>query len=354
MVSRALQAIGIVLIAVLLFALVEGAASLAVALRDMTTTSGIPTFSRYDELLGWSSIPSASVPDAFGPGKDVHIDGRGHRGQAPGVSGIEGMRARIVCSGDSFVFGEGVANEETWCQRLARQNQGLEAVNLGEIGYGTDQSFLRYRRDAESLEHALHLFAFINADLSRMARSDGWGYGKPTLGIGDDSLVVEGVPVPRFRWTIARSVDAAELRLVEFIHRAFLDSARPERTRDVIDRVGPVAGTVLEEVARLGDERGSLTVLVYLPTEPDLFRDSPWRNWVLANADSLGIPLIDLAPSMRALSAEHVGAFFIPEDGHYTEAGHAWVAEAVYESLWEMSEVRAVLEGPGDGVQAGS
>jgi len=58
-------------------------------------------------------------------------------------------KVRVVTLGDSFVYCSQVRNHETWQVYLEGLNDGIEVLNLGLPGGGTDQAFLRWRRDGK-------------------------------------------------------------------------------------------------------------------------------------------------------------------------------------------------------------
>ena len=66
----------------------------------------------------------------------------------------------------------------------------------------------------------------------------------------------------------------------------------------------------------------------------------------------LALPFIDLTPGLRAVPASKAASFFFPEgqpaEGHYTEAGNAWVAEQLYRRLRDYPPVNALLAGTGE------
>ena len=135
---------------------------------------------RYDRELGWVSIPDLSLPDLYGPGLGLTTNARGFRG--PGrVEPLAPGARRVICSGDSFTLGYGVGDLETWCSQLGSQEPRLDAVNMGQGGYGVDQAYLWYKRDGRGLDHQAHVFAFITDDLRRMLETDFHGFGKPHL-----------------------------------------------------------------------------------------------------------------------------------------------------------------------------
>lgn len=92
----------------------------------------------FDADLGWSLRPG-TVSDV---GSTNRLGARGPREYdlrpPPG-------RLRIVCFGESFVFGHEVADDETWEARLEALDERLEVLNFGVSGYGVDQSLLRFR-----------------------------------------------------------------------------------------------------------------------------------------------------------------------------------------------------------------
>ncbi len=320
---------------------VEGFASTLVAITNARDGVSGPALRRYDPLLGWVSLPSLRVEDVWGRGRSLRTNSRGFRGSRE-ISGAPAAgRIRAVCSGDSFTFGQGVGDENTWCERLSRLDARIETVNLGEPGYGVDQSFLRYRRDAEGLPHDLHLFAFIGYDLERVAYPRNHGYGKPQLRIEGEELVVTNVPVPRVVPALRRFVrrTAEDLRAVELGRRLFATidlEPLPYRPPE-IDRLGPLVQRVFREVAELSTSRGSTIVFVYLPDEAELEDDGRWREWTRNVFATLKYPLIDLTDSLRSVSPEEAVGYFIPPGAeaqyHYSEAGNAWAARAIHSAL---------------------
>jgi len=177
---------------------IEGLASYAVVVRDAVTAPSFAEqqYTRYDPDLGWVATPSLYSPNMFGPGVALRTNVQGFRNDANTTSVVPAGTARIICSGDSFTFGFGVDNAQTWCARLASIDRRLDTVNLGEGGYGVDQAYLRYKRDAATIEHHIHLFAFITADFDRMLSDAFQGYPKPVLDLDRSRLVVRNARCP--------------------------------------------------------------------------------------------------------------------------------------------------------------
>jgi hypothetical protein len=180
-----------------IMALCEGFASITLFMQEVETQPlAERQHTQYDELLGWVNSPNLYIKDMYGPGIFVQTNSRGFRNTQDFSTNVPDQKIRLICSGDSFTFGYGVDNDHTWCNLLTLKDARLETVNMGQGGYGVDQAYLWYKRDAAQLEHQIHLFAFITSDFKRMGRDEFNGYGKPLLRIRADSLVVTNIPVP--------------------------------------------------------------------------------------------------------------------------------------------------------------
>ncbi len=349
----------LVVITVLVFLVVEGSASTVIAVYSSVRGPVEPRAGQYDSLLGWVNIPGLDLPDRWGPEQEVHTEAFGFRSTDDVSAEVSPGRIRLLCSGDSFAFGVGVGDEETWCHLLTRRNEILETVNLGGPGYGIDQAYLRYARDGLLFDHTIHLFTFIGSDIYRIGQASAYGYGKPTFRIEADSLVLDNVPVPRLLPAAARLVRRLSVRLrsVQFISRAARRlglSAVPAATvsHGELGRTAPVAARIFRKVQHLAEENGRLAVFVYLPSVFEVDRDGKWRGWTHAVMDSLGLRCIDLTPALRQVGPDEAARFFIPPEdpgaGHYSAEGNVWVATTLYDKLCGLPAVARKFAEPRD------
>lgn len=349
-IQRSRETVVILLVIFLIFVFVEGLSSASISLYQMLSYTSPPAISRHDELIGWTGIPNTYIPNMYGPGKYVRTNSLGFRNDKEVEAALSDTRIRIICSGDSFTYGEGVANNQAWCNRMPALDNRLETVNLAQPGYGVDQMYLRYMRDGTSLERSIHIFAFIVGDLSRMGFLDQHQYGKPILKIENETLVADNVPVPQHRWSASRLLSKADFQTVELIKRL---SSRLFRTNegspDLIKRLGPVAENIYQTIQQQDEKNNVVPVFVFLPTERDLERDHSWHRWTVQTMDKLGLHFIDLTASLRALPAGEAGTFFIAPgkqaEGHYTEAGNKWVTETLYKQIRAIPQISAMFSG---------
>jgi lysophospholipase L1-like esterase len=108
-------------------------------------------------------------------GAYVEINRHGMRDREVERARPAGVR-RIIALGDSWTFGTGVAQDETWPKRLEAelraQGHAVEVVNTGVSGYETYHEALYYEQDLAAFEHDLVLVGTypvndIHSDLKR-------------------------------------------------------------------------------------------------------------------------------------------------------------------------------------------
>jgi hypothetical protein len=335
--------------AALLLIVIEGTASLvgfAIALSEgLKPPERGRLYMRYDPDLGWSNVPDTHLESFYGPGRSLTINGQGVRAKRAYAARPLPGKLRTLCTGDAYTFGTGIDDDSTWCAQLERLDARLETVNLGQDGYGLDQSYLRVRRDGVALDFDLLLFAFERDDFSRMEKDDYHHYAKPVLRVGPSGeLEVHNVPVPddgaRMPWLMRNASLFERLRIVELARPALRALRRPA-VGLAPPELAELSGKVFEELARLCEQRRATLVLVYLPTFADY--DKPgelWRTRIAREARKRNLAFVDLVDELRGLPRSEVARFFEPGEGAndgsqaaFSEAGHAWVAQALLAHL---------------------
>ena len=313
----------------------------------------------YDSQLGWVGIPNLVRPGIYGPGLNVSVDGRGFRA-VPSVAQTS-PRLRVICSGDSFTFGVGVGDADTWCHQLTSLDSTIETTNMGQIGYGVDQAYLWYRRDSPKVPHDVQILAVVAADFDRMRYPRFMSYGKPVLVVENGALVVNNVPVPyrstaavklqRLGWAITTSRTAQVLRYVLQRPSTATGPVAPES----VDDLRPVVASLVDTLADVHAKQGTTFVLAFLPMRSDYGddRSAGWRK-ALREIASDRVPFVDLVSELRTLPVEDVESYFIapgasPQglaEGHYTARGHQFVARGIHRTLSGLEAVKMRLGPP--------
>lgn len=353
--SRPRRALSGIAALALVFALLEGAASLAyfVWWGRMHWWSPLPERAHtvYDPELGWASQPSRVAADVFGPGLHVSTNARGFRNAAEFSDAAPAGKLRVIALGDSFTLGYDVGDGDSWPAWLEKLCPGLEVPNMGQSGYGIDQSYLWYRRAAADLEHQLLVLAFIDDDLRRVLTAHIAGYGKPVLELRDGELVATNVPVPRapYLWpALTQNLTLFEkLRVVE-LPRAILAHFARDASEQHAERAHgdpeQLALAILRSLRATAEARGARLVLVHLPhlatgNPAELAELPDFGAAAVARLSAEGVPFADLREELAREPDPARRALFQPDTvergpgGHYSAQGNRFMAAAIARRL---------------------
>jgi hypothetical protein len=318
-----------------------------------------PGFLVFDPELGWEM-----ARDWSGAHRHYDFDVRyttnvmGLRGDwpEPPDRGV----ARYAFLGDSFTFGLGVNDEETFVALVDDNDPATDYLNAGIAGYSTDQQYLYLRRYLPGWRlDGLRLVVYLGNDVldNTLAFPLQADMGKPLFDLESDGLRLTNVPVPLQRKPVAlRGRTLATMVLGEQAARDLADSWRSRwqlaRRLGLDGAVGsdPTARFAAElaypidltmglivEIQRVAAVHGASLDVVLLPgrsfvEEPDglsaAFQDY-LRLELIARAAELGIPTLDLAQRLRDVYSRDRERLFHANEGHLTSAGHRVVAGAL-------------------------
>lgn len=337
-----------------LFVLLEGIASTGITgVKLVGRVWREKIYTQYDPELGWIVLPNLYIEDMYGDGIFLRTNAQHFRHANEVEKNTPKGKVRIVCSGDSFTFGYGVDNDHTWCSLLAAKNERLEAINIGQNGYGIGQSFLFYNRIQEELDHQVHVFTFITDDFRRAATDRFLGYPKPMLALRDGNLIVENTPVPKRLFYSPHLIVAAEtlneLRLVDLTRRLVGSTGRsasaPKQYEIDVAQTRKIVIKVFQELQQISETNRSQIVLVYLPAgEWDYRSQDPvtesWRKFLESEARKHEWLFLDLVTDFSQLDENSIGNLY---DGHYSVSGNKYVAERLYERLMSVPKIAELV-----------
>ena len=352
---------------VLLFLILEGICSGLLAVQHSWSSRSRRSLSgpsmQYDRELGWVSVPNFYESNYYAPGVYLKINSQGFRAREEFQEQVPAGRLRMICSGDSFTFGEGVDNDHTWCQHLESVDGRLQTVNMAMSGYGVDQMYVWYLRKIPSLRYDVQVVAFITEDFRRMQLTTLVGYGKPVLKLQNGALVTENVPVPRksriVQWIGSKSVYVRELSSIKLLGSLV---GRMLPNREAVTSSGPtgsqaqILDKMIETLQETNRQKNSVLVFAYLPTAlHDYEQDEPamaWQAWIRAECARRGVLFVDLVDDFQKLPltmrdgmfiCPHSVHYFAEAPGHYNDQGHEYVAKQLYTRLISIPEVAAKL-----------
>lgn len=279
---------------------------------------GYTVVHRYDPELGWFPIPNSAGP--FVGSRTISI-----RHNSLGLRDIEHQRTdrpTVMFVGDSFVWGYDVEANERFTDLLRAELPGIEIVNVGVNGYGTDQEYLLLKRVWSAFRPDVVVLNFTtsndrNDNTSNMI-SD--GYYKPYFAqAADGSWRFFGQPVTKSRQTyftdnpLVRNLWLARLAVTSYIYLRYPRIAVPDPTERL---VGMMRDLVESKGARF---------LVGLQ-----YHDAKLQSFLQAQA----------IPYTSFDGAES----YTTQGDHWTPKGHALVAERMKALLSESGVLKSLSE----------
>jgi len=324
-----------------------------------------------DEVLGVRLRPGfRGVHDHEEFRVDVRINSQGFRSPEPRQERAGGFR--IVSLGDSFAFGYGVEDDETYAARLqarlARSLPGVDAevVNAGVSSYGTRQmAQLLERRGAELAPDLVLATVFGANDMqdnvsAGLTERGGIAMSPEAAAVVDaDGGLRFAVEYSdawlwlRFRWLMWKSGMGS------------LPTPSPEARRwalpgleDLARNPGDAARARWEatekwlaELTKVSRELGARLVVIHIPL-PFQFDEGEWarsREHMGLAAESFELDAVARKLDALATRLEFVyldllevfrsepgsATLYFPLNKHFTSAGHERVAEAIEALLFE-------------------
>jgi hypothetical protein len=275
-------------------------------------------FDAYDRTKGWVLRPGRWE---FA-GRTITANSRGVRGGTEYPAGRRPGLRRVVVVGDSFTFGEGVGDDETFPSRLqARLGTGVEVINLGIHGYGHDQMLIHLREEGIRYEPDLVVLGYYADDVPRNALAFR-DYAKPRFVLRDGSLVLTGSPVPTPAQVLAR--EPFRSHLLELVAMAWRSRHPPLHPSP--DEVR-LTSALLNEMRRTAESRGARFLIVDLPPVAEISlpgEPGPSEALIVGQAESRGLALCRTRAELRRRLG---GAPVRGHRGHYDAAVQGHVAD---------------------------
>jgi len=275
-----------------------------------------------DEELGWTVKPGGKARVVREGWYDVsyNIGPEGFRRTIPDPE----IGQRVYVLGDSFAFGWGVNDDETFSSRLAeRQNDRVKVFNLGVDGYGITQIYARFSKIQANLESSdIVIFTLIGDDIHRT-----WPdfmfvsrqlFGRRPLQhfpvFEDGAIRIEQTN------SIANKLKAL------FVHAPWLGSACGPLLLRSSEKAIEDATHMIAKVRDLVEARGARLMLIQLPTGAEL-----QRNQIPLDLSDLGaLQIRNRFPT----DPKTLELYFISrDDGHYSSKGHRLVGDILQEEL---------------------
>ena len=146
---------------------------------------------KYDALTGWVPLGNRTVTriNSNGDYWKVKTDSNGLRISNSLPQNVKISKNKLLILGDSFAFGEGVDIENRFDSVLA---SNYNIVNIGVMGYGTDQQYLRAISYLKQLKKGdiVFLLTYLN-DFSDIQKKSHSGRSKPIYTASGNELTLQ-------------------------------------------------------------------------------------------------------------------------------------------------------------------
>lgn len=288
----------------------------------------------------WASNPRGYF-DSDG-GLEYQVDAMGMRG--PDVEPVKPPGTfRILGLGDSFTFGVGVREPDTFLRKLERRLSAAggryEVLNAGTPGYNTRDEVASLKHRWLGLDPDLVLIVFyLNdaySDSAFLNRGQELGiYLNQPEGIAKVSHLADYLQHMYRARKARREVDDY------YKQHYFTDADTALKAPGAAGMDWTDSRASLAEAAALARERGMKIALVIFPELYRLQGDYPFEaihRLVKASAAEIGIPALDLLEVFRGHDARELWVH--PQDHHPNEVAHEMAAEAIETFLKERSLV---------------
>lgn len=264
--------------------------------------------------------------------------------------------------GDSFTFGFGVSDQDTFVNRISQAEPDVRHVNAGIPGFSTDQEMLLIeRRILRTRPGAVMLVVYLGNDLfdNRLPFPLQAENAKPYFSLDPGGrLVPHQLPVPRLR----KPADGSQPSLsqvvlgeasssgwsgfldLEIIRRLGWGMAPAEDWRASLDTrfEGELRlfMALLTRIQNAVTGAGAQFRVYLLPSrraiEPADGVMSQVQDYLAAQiidrSRAQGVTAFSLIPALRTAQSREPGRLYFPNEGHLTARGHALVADMIVDS----------------------
>lgn len=333
------------------------------------------TLAGHHPVLGWTNTQGSSSDHKY------RFNSAGVRSDhdfSPRPSSACALR--LAAFGDSFTLGNGVPNEDTWEECLARSRGDFEVLNFGVGAYGFDQAYLRYLHEGRNFHADVVILGFMSENIFRNVNvfrpfysSDYWGnlLPKPRFLLENGQLSLKDNPL-RTVQDVERLLndDAEVLRELgehDFFYqnkyhagsldffpcvrlgKLFLQTLRDQSGEPVLTKEGSyntrgeafrVTDKLFEEFYRSALANDSLPLILVFPDARDIGafprRRSTRYRPLLSRFEEKGYRFVDLMPAfIQDDPSPDRKELSIDMWGHYSPKAHAITAAALLKYLDE-------------------
>ena len=293
-----------------------------------------------DPHLGWRVKRSLNLPNET-------ANSRGLRGpQEYAYHRTTGI-GRIAVLGDSFTYGLGVADNQTYAAEIQRIiDHRYEVLNFGVNGYGTDQQLLYWLTEGRKYAPDVVVLGYYVSNFHRNVNTFRT-LAKPHFKLQQGELVLAGNPVPSEQDLLERGVPggAKASRVAQacaYGWRYVSEQLRGGREADsTFNRKAALSQAIIKTLKSSCNESGALLFVVFIRHPYEQYRDTDRIEGVLRQAcEAYDVPLLCLDYSLGANEQEVRGEPIYGSNGHWTAFGHQMASRRIVAFLKQREAFR--------------
>ena len=339
--------------------------------QNSKTTSLAMNLPIYQESTyrSWDHFPGAEVEHGYGsPPPKIKINSLGLR--SPELS-EEKNKNRFLLLGDSFTFGMGVREKDTFANRLQKSfgTKFHEVINAGVIGQSIDDAFMYLKHEGIKLQPDFVVFNFfVGNDVTELRRHS-WTTNKTgeLLAVKDDVLHVDKnhklrnrvkkEPISYFIFWLNNKIKILKQKYSP--NKKFDPSltwpiflANDHKLQDPkINDYWHKFEIVLKQMQKFCKKNNITFLVAVIPMDVQVSRDY-WKKYPGTPFDEeaflmkrpqehikiLGtkhnIPIFDALPALQYEELEY-GPFYFEKDTHFNRKGHRFFAAYLWRFLMD-------------------
>ena len=284
----------------------------------------------YEPIMGWALSPNFNIDNMRIPKTIFHTNSKGIRGVSEYAYQKQATKKRILILGDSFTFGIGVSDNETYPYYMEKMSSGLEVLNFGVSGYGHDQMLLYLKEAGIRYKPDIVILGFVYSDLSRNMLKFNNKYPKPKFVLVGNKLQLTNVPVPTISSIISQEIFRP--KIIDWflmIQAAYGDKKHFNKEKQQL------AEAIFDEMLKTIKECKAKPLFVYISTPRAIDKNDPKEE--KPSEDSFeqfcrerSIPYLFTRPYFNAAIQKGI---HLKKDGHWDAQGNQIVAQAIAEYL---------------------
>jgi len=278
-------------------------------------------FDLFDRKLGWVSRKNYRS-------EKVNTNSKGVRGKREYPYRKDPQKTRILLIGDSFTFGEGLSDEETFGARLQMLLPNTEVINLGIHGYGHDQMLLYLKEEGLKYNPDIVILGYMKMDNVRNLLNFR-DYAKPRYVIKNGHLKLTNVPLASPKETLRR--EKWRLKFIDLLSIRLLNLKRNRKTfRKTRDSI---TESILKEMMRTIESSGAVAVIAHLHRIRHPLDDKNRQheeNRFIDRWRKKGVRSISMLPVL--VEAQKADIHDLNE-GHFTASANGLIAKTIRDYL---------------------